>query len=689
MNLDFRDYGLLLSLGIWAWIITAISIRIGPTQSLLEIIRIISVLLYGCFAIGYTVTTVLFPKSEQISFGERLCFSLGFSLLSWYPISFVNIFLIEGRQDIYQVHLLWEIIISLILLVILIGISILIRGKSGRNAPLFEVRIGEDVFKKREIYILGFFMLAFYLRFMHLGDPNLNGDEFEVAYRAYDLVDGMQAGRKAYFISATDHGPLGFYMWHFLAQAISPWGVYSLSEVTLRLPSVLLGMGILYITYTIGKKWFASAWISIGILMILAVDQYSILASKLVIHPDLAYFTLFLILAVQSLLRYWEAPKTRNLIVAGIFSGCVFLVKFSAVILIPFALAGFIVKRKNIPISKFLVWGSLVFLMFSPVVFFNVNTYIYAHYLDVPFSRVARLLGFKVDSLMLPENIYGTKLADPLTTFYELIWMLIDQWNVLLFSLGVFSICYVVTILFLKKLKSEYHFVLMMMLIWMASAVLFLSLNGFRIYYSAYLSIPLAIIISCSVIDLRERLQNKKIVRRAGAALLGIIFAYTFYYSYQTHFKISDWISQGERGRSGYSIILPSPLRQPYSISTLGFLTDRGWRELRRYVQQNVQDEDVLLFDSSMSDLSLRWYLHVGDEVRRFYIGEDYKDAYSFEYISSFEEKKINPKQGNIYLIFPLNKEANYIEATALADQQQKILAQNEQDGFGIYIFED
>src|SRR3989338_7752280 len=215
----------LVTLGIFYF-----SQSVFPQSGVLDFLRIIFGIFYITIPVGYVWTTFLFPDSKEISILERFLFSVGISLFALYPAGFLNV-LWEGRAQIYSSHLMGDMLFLSMVLWGSMGIVSLHRLRT-KKAFDFKAFV-KHPFPNRKILwgVVGILALGLYLRVTHLGDPNLNQDEFEIGYRAYDLVDGIQAGRKAYFLSATDHSPLGFYIVCFFCYIINTQSFYSLSLI--------------------------------------------------------------------------------------------------------------------------------------------------------------------------------------------------------------------------------------------------------------------------------------------------------------------------------------------------------------------------------------------------------------------------------------------------------------------------
>lgn len=628
------DYVLILAMGA----VAILGAWADSTYGIGGWLRQIAGLLFVILGPGYVLTTLIFPKENDLTVGERVMYSIAASLFLVYPAGFLNVLLIEGQDDIFRPHLIGFLGI---LMGITFGLILLGIGRR-RKEKIIVFRPWKGVRFNRFVMGLGVLALAaLTLRLIHLTGASVNQDEFEIGYRAYDLVDGMQAGRRAYFLSGTDHSPLGFYLWHAFYNLLSPFGFYTLNDAMLRLPAVFMGLlawgggGIL------AHDLFKNKKITLTFLALLAVDQYAVFASRLGIPQDLATLTFFMIVSVRAAFRYWEKPTPSNALWAGTCFGVVLLVKFSAVLLVPLFLAGWLIMRHQRKVADGIRFLGASLALFSPVMIYNLGTYLAENYLDVSFAKIARLFDAEVNSLMpASDTIYGGGIA-PFQSLYEFQFLLMDQWNLLVYA----SVAVAIGAALISLGRKESHrFALIMLLLWIASALLFFSLNGFRAYYAAFLSVPALLLLAAQL----QKWQKNALLKHC---LLGLVLLYSTLYTFQTHVRIGNHLNEGEKGRLGYGIIVSEPLARPYSLSTLGMLNDKGLTELREALNTQAKEGDTLVFDPRINDLLIRWYFHSGDEVRRFYLGDAYEDHYRLLAYERWQQGELGWPKNKIYII--------------------------------------
>ncbi len=655
-----KDYLVVLVIGLLALTSSAITVA---TEGSCIISRAVMVVLGIGFVLlggGYVLSTIVYPKA--ISVMERLIYSAGFSLFLTYPAGFLNVLLIEGQTDIYRIHIIGDLSILLIITMILMIIGYLMRKKKN-IVPEFRLKLTEFASKYWWIAMAVILLGGTYLRAAHLGDANMNQDEFEIGYRLYDMVDGIQAGRRAYFLSAIDHAPLGFYIVHFVYNLLNPFGFYELSMEMIRIPTVIMGVLTMLGGALLAQKFFKNKWITLIFFLLLAVDSYSIFASRLTISQDLSYMSFFMILTMLGLYNYLENSTLKNALITGFFLGCAFLIKFSSLLLVPaIVLAMIFYKKKNSHIATTMGASIVVFL---PVIVFNIGSYVVERYLDVPFSRIARLFGIETNAYQdSSSDIYGSVISNPLFNLYEMFFLWVDQFN-LFMVISIIIAIFISAFLFFKNKAIQKPLVILWL--WAFWGIVFFSINGFRAYYMSFLAVPFLLVTGLVFYEFWKA-GGKSLKYMVSVLLIGLI-SYSTLYSYNTNLNVQAYDSVDEMGRTSYGIIEPEPFSRIYSLSSLGFLFDDGWEELQAYAEKNINKSDMMILDPGLTDLLVRWYLEVGDEVKRHYLGESYIDAYNYAYIDEWPYAEI---EGDYYFVIHPHSQDHY--ATIISDEDEEII---------------
>ena len=140
--------------------------------------------------------------------------------------------------------------------------------------------------------LVAILILAFFLRFFNLSTipPSLHGDEIGVGYNAWTLLTNGSGeyGEKFPLTFRADVSPLIFYI---TVPAIALFGT---SEFAIRLPSVIIGMLTILITYLLTKKLFQlyalpySSIVSLLFTLCLAISPWHIQVSRIAHDAGLA-----------------------------------------------------------------------------------------------------------------------------------------------------------------------------------------------------------------------------------------------------------------------------------------------------------------------------------------------------------------------------------------------------------------
>jgi len=144
--------------------------------------------------------------------------------------------------------------------------------------------------------------------------------------------------------------------------------IFSYSELSLRLPSILFGVATIFITYKIAEKIFENRKISLSVAAFLTTSQFHIYYSQEARMYSMAAF--FASLAILSFLTLVQSGNNLKWWVVFSLSLAILLfTDYMPVFLVPMLLLYPIYKRK-----KFRWWLNL-FISFLPVIFFSVIWY--------------------------------------------------------------------------------------------------------------------------------------------------------------------------------------------------------------------------------------------------------------------------------------------------------------------------
>ncbi|MCL4397643.1 glycosyltransferase family 39 protein [Patescibacteria group bacterium] len=514
---------------------------------------------------GYPLSLLLLDNPK--SWAERIFSSIGLSLLLTYPAGFLNV-LREGQSAaaIFGPHLSGD-------LMMLVGLHLL------AWLLVFFVKKKETLKLNLKINWLVVIpiLVSVFFSFYQLNRADLNSDEYDLGYQAYNLVDGIFAGRKAYVLSFSAHPPLTMYIQHFTMQILEPHGLDLLSDWMYRAAPAMLGVITVGVTYYLILEIAEDQKLAFLGALLLAVNNYHVFLSR--IFQREMFLGFYLVLFLYFYTRHLKTKKNEYLILSSIFLGGAMLVKAVAVIFVPVALL----------FTKFRARFLTIFLlMFLPVIVYNLGAYLSTGYMDIFFSRIFHT----------PTNPGASMVQfSPLQNVYNFLSILTDQYGLILFLAFAVS-------LVLKPNK----FILTLIFV---TTAFFLS-NGIRVYYLYFLTVPLIVTLVFSF--------------KRFWLLLAVLICYSAIYTGSTFFNTSFKVS--ERFTETYPPPLAN-LRRNFSLTTRGFLEDRGWKSLQANLTAAYTNRSCLNVDLNNHPLQLRRYLGLNDKIKEFYLGTAYKSKYS------------------------------------------------------------
>lgn len=158
------------------------------------------------------------------------------------------------------------------------------------------------------IFVILILILAAVLRLWNLADfpAGFNADEAAIGYNAYSLIetgkDEYGAGFPLVFKSFGDFKP-GLYF-YFVLPFIKLLG---LSEWAVRIPSALLGIGTVYLIFSLGRKIFQNSAVGLVSAFLLAISPWHLHFSRGGWESNAATF--FIALGVYFFVRAMEESK--------------------------------------------------------------------------------------------------------------------------------------------------------------------------------------------------------------------------------------------------------------------------------------------------------------------------------------------------------------------------------------------
>ncbi|EKD63161.1 MAG: hypothetical protein ACD_51C00327G0007 [uncultured bacterium] len=636
------DLILILLAGIILLVISEIEI-LYPARWILGMIFVFSLS-------GYPMSVVFFPIRNSIDKSERLLMSVGFSLLLTYPAGLITV-LLEGKsgEAIYGPHLMH----SLGALTGLVFATIVIAWM--RRSKIHPASSSSSLMPSASsllpsVILLFVILISIFFNFANLNRADLHGDEYDMGYVAYDLIDGTVAGRNGFMLSTMGHTPLAMFINHFSMQILENEGFQNIQDWMIRFACAITGVLCVLALYMLGKEIFNE---KIGLLaaLLLAVSNYHVWTSRIFLRE--VFMTFFIILTIFFLFRLLKNGGVKYAIITGIFFGALLLTKMTGIFLAPVLFLWIILYGKEFKIKKNLALFTTAFLMFLPVIIYNIGGYVMTGYMDIFFSRIFGLYhpyGYTGDR----SHTAGVSLYSDLKGIFEL---LIDQYSIWLFALFFAPIAYALARI--KKTLKEPNIVFQMLLT--ITILGFFALSGVRAYYMPFLTVPLALVASCFLIQVCKN----KYLKIPTVLIFATTIFYASFYTYNTNISSAYAVDSkwNDSGRTGYVELVPQPLTYHYSRSARVWSENRGWKNLEIFLSGNITREDLLIIDDDLDSQMINQYLDINEYTKEFYLGSAYIERYENIFLSEF---LVDPQAG--YIITVAEKTFDYELITTIND---------------------
>ena len=377
----------------------------------------------------------------------KLLLGFAVALFLTYPASVLTT-MIEGQSAaaIYSNHLLTSLIAYLLVCLPLASHP----GVRRAMGYFWKDAIATLQHDKRWVPLLLIITIYSLLVFWDLGRADILGDDYDLAYQAYNLQDGIQASRKAYVVSYNTHPPLFMSIKHYWFQ-LFPNGLETVPAWGYRGMEGIMGIATILAVYALTRNLWAPA--------ILAVNNYMVLIGRVYLRE--MYLTFFLTLSIYFFQR-------KNYLITAFLIGCGLLIKTSAIVVLPVYLAILLYRREFKEILKII---GIIFIMYLPVLVYNLLAYVTTGHMDATFSKIFNI-----------SHPFLTGSAPPIDNLTNSIKYLID-----IYSLPVIIVFVISTVIYLRNIYS--HILIF--------SLLYFVLGGpLREYYLLFMTVPFAILTS-------------------------------------------------------------------------------------------------------------------------------------------------------------------------------------------------
>ncbi len=262
--------------------------------------------------------------------------------------------------------------------------------------------------------LLVIFFLGFILRviFLDIAPPGFNADEAALGYNAYSLIetgkDEWGVNYPLVFKSFSDYKP-GLYVY----LAIPFVYLFGLNELSVRLPSILLGSFSIILIYLLAKELFRKEAVAIASALLLSISPWHLHFSRGAWEANVATF--FILLGVYAFVKSFRNSSFLWIsVVAFIASMYTYqtprLVVPALVLLLIFFYWNKLLKKKHVPLAIFAV------ILLFPLILILASTAGIARFQGVsifsdkgPFNLVNEERGQHQDSSSLWAKFFHNK----------------------------------------------------------------------------------------------------------------------------------------------------------------------------------------------------------------------------------------------------------------------------------------
>ena len=557
--------------------IGAVAVVLSYTSTL-EPLRIVIGLLFVFVASGYPITRILPRESGPV---ERLLVASVVSLLLTYPATVLTV-LVEGHvaSAIFGRHLTTSLTI---LFLLTCAMAILVNKR--KPLPLRIRRFPALLLLPLTMYAL--------LVFVNLNRADVFADEYDLGYQAYNLVDGIKAGRRAYTVSYSGHPPLAMDIKHFSMNIHEPDGLDLLEDWQFRVSEGLVGLFTLLAAYLLARELFSEN-VALITAALLAVNNYMVWMGR-IFHREM-YLTLFMTAGVYFYAKAKIRRQSAYWTLAGFALGASLLVKETALIMMVIPAYDILVSAKH---RKSAARVTLVAMaIFLPVIMYNIAAYLFTGYADVFFSH---LFG---ESRPMATPLY----ASPIRNLHSMFSYLLDLYSPLVFEVFAVGV----------MLQAVYQRLNRTLVIWLVAGFVFFTLTSVRAYYFLFLTIPLAIIASAALSNFSKLTRTLVLT-----ATLGVSLVYSINTNIYRGYTVAD-----RAGTIDESVVVKRTPFQHYSIAARSWSEEVGYKRLQSALDQTVRSGDCVIVSESLNPLAVRRYLGLNDEIKKYYLGQEYPSRY-------------------------------------------------------------
>ncbi|HEY4499519.1 MAG TPA: glycosyltransferase family 39 protein [Candidatus Paceibacterota bacterium] len=373
--------------------------------------------------------------------------------------------------------------------------------------------------------LLGILVIAALLRLFGLGRGDTMSDESSLAFRAVGMMDfdesPVQTTPLEWFDPSTSSGQVQPW-WLRLSFHDQPpllfliqngfMKVFGESVFGFRLPSVLLGIGAVYLLYVIGRKLFSER-VGLYAAALYAITLNGVYISRTGMQE--AYVIFFFLLSLYWFLKALENDK--YFFWTGVAIGLGILSKYTAFIIVPILCTYLIFFRRDCFRNQKFWFGTLIaVLFFSPVLIYNWQLYKAVGYFDFQFSFIfgqhpevwqvtpGKEIGSALDRIRnFPFRLIATNSWLFLSLFFASVLTFIFRFfkdaKIVLRKYALLLISFVWLIALILKIGPSYRFLTMLTPFMILGVGIFLAWLNTRARYATIFVIFLTLVFSFEI----------------------------------------------------------------------------------------------------------------------------------------------------------------------------------------------
>lgn len=452
-------------------------------------------------------------------------------------------------------------------------------------------------------------LMAIFLIFVNLTNIDIKTDDAIYSFRSIGYIDVMDSIKQttplSWFgdipwwskLSFHDAPPLVFLIQHLF------FNLFGVSTLVARLPFALAGVGLVILTFCLARSLYNSE-IALLASFILAILSYHSWSSRVGYLEIVASF--FIILTL--FLFFLSLKNQKIFIFFGIALGLALLTKYTVFFILPLIFLYLLICNRLIFGNKYFIISIITaFLMFSPVIFYNVMLYQTRGHFDLQFSLLFNQ-DISIDWPVITPTSGGNNFFGQLANT----WLSFSNF----YSSPIF--CLLIFCLFLIVFDSIWHYwrkdnifiifaiiLLTVQFFWIGSGPRLLSL--FNPFF--------AIILAWGIVYIYDRFINQPMLidfkKVAFFILLILFFGLELFYNINTNI-LKDPIGPKDKYYSrirwdngGFNEL------EKYFINDLGLKFSKRKIENKQDLSMNAKDlsgNDFYIYDPRLNWFSSLWY---------------------------------------------------------------------------------